>query len=131
MKLNEDMLPSNLDEAVLLLVAALEPDEMEEAMRSAMNKFDGEHHFLGRALRNKWNFWEDSPIVRWFIATHRICHADDISGIVLEAFAAKLNGEPYDPAPTVEKYHKHWRETANMTPEQMIAEWKESKNNPA
>jgi hypothetical protein len=78
------------------------------------------HHGAGTGIRNKYNLWwndnnkrfdkdptDKPPLIQWF-NERDIFMGDDLSGIISEAVKAKLNGQEYDPTPTIERYKKHW-----------------------
>jgi hypothetical protein len=131
MKLNQDAVPTNLDEAVNFLIESLtqrDHQEIKELLKTD-SALSSTHHFLGTYLRNNWSLWEDCPLVRWFIKEYKIVHADDISGIILEAFSHRYRGLNYDPVSTVKRFHKHWEQYyGENAADKMIAEWELSNN---
>lgn len=147
MKIPLDRLPTTLDEAVDTLIAGLDDKDREQLDKLFKEKkktttvitviIEGEpieipadtHFTVGRFLRNNWNLWEDSPISRWFIRNLKLAHADDMSGILLEAFEAKYLGKEYDPSKTVAWYRKHWEKYyGENSLEKIIEEWKKNHN---
>jgi hypothetical protein len=106
MKINLDVVPKNLNEAVNLLRSSIESVAEEESLKDT----DGLHFGLGMYLRNNWSLWErDTVLVQWFKNNLGIAHADDISGTILEAFAANLRGEEFDATAHVKRYIEHWK----------------------
>lgn len=92
-------------------------DSMDEKSKDLIWRLDSSdkmsqfHFSSGMATRNKYNLWDQkSPEHKWFKANLKIVHADDISGIILEALWYKVHNKIYDPAPTIEFYRKHWKE---------------------
>lgn len=106
MPFDADKVPSNLDQAVEMMLAAI-PEEDRERLKSVDPvEF---HHSSGRWFRNNWSLWDkETVLVQWFIRELKIGHADDISGTLMSAVWAKLRGEPFDAVEHVKKYHAHW-----------------------
>ena len=100
------------------------PTDLEDAVRTLkdnmtakdLETFKGEdnpskyHFFLGMTLRNNWGLWHKSRLAHWFFDTYKIWHADDMSGIILDALHCELNGKEFDIEAEVSKYLKHWKE---------------------
>jgi hypothetical protein len=86
-------IPKTLDEAVDILMSMekLTPDNLDT-----------------RSLRNGWKLWAGSELAQWFYC-HKIYHADDMSGIVQDAFRCRLKGETLDLNKEIERYHNHWK----------------------
>jgi len=130
MHIDEDKLPNDLDEAVDMLMLAMDEDDRASIARhlaATDDKLLGSHFGVGMYLRNNWNLWEDSPISRWFIKELKICHADDMSGIILDAFCHKFQGRSYDPHALAVRYHQHWDAYyGKNSADKMINEWKTS-----
>jgi len=105
--LNMDVVPKTLPEAVQLLYDAVtEPDRaaMVRAPSCAV------HHTLGQWLRNNWSLWDQTtPLPRWFMDNLGLGHADDMSGIILEALWCRVRGEPYNMTMHVEQIKNYWR----------------------
>jgi hypothetical protein len=102
--LNLDKVPKNLEEALEILDGLAETDKSYLKANGSVSV----HFGFGGWLRNNWSLWEkDTPFVLWFNKLG-IYHADDMSGIILEAFIARLRGEPYDMQPTIQRYRNHW-----------------------
>lgn len=110
MNLDEDKVPSTLDEAVEMIVAALQPDELEYIRQSPEQKVMGlAHHGVGRYIRNGWSLWEkDTPLSLWF-AQQGITHGDDKSGIIITSVIRHIRGEPRDLEGQVRRYQEHWK----------------------
>lgn len=69
--------------------------------RSALAAADGpvEAHFgLGLFIRNNWGLWKKGPLYR-SMAGRGFLTPDDMSGAIIEGFAARERGESYRPAP--------------------------------
>lgn len=109
--------PTTLDEALAALGTLISPEE-QKWMRSVRSSIfhGGTHHFLGRYLRNEWGLWEGSALARWFNA-QGIYHADDMSGIILESFWRRLNGQEIGLAGQVEECQAYWREQGLLNKE--------------
>ena len=107
MKLNEDKVPANLEEALLLLKEAITPLELAEIKKSTSVEL---HPSLGRIVRNEWSLHEGGNIISvWFFKTYGISHADDISGIILECLINDLMGVPRRDKEVAEKCIKYWK----------------------
>lgn len=105
-KLNK--IPLTIEEAIEILYAAINQEELEEIKKSTPEKY---HHTVGRYLRNSWSFWEDSPLRRDFIKRFKLFgHGDDLSGAVLKGLYAKCLGEDIGRAiqKQVDIEREHW-----------------------
>ena len=105
--LNRDRVPKDLDDALSML------DELETKEKDYLRKHGhiSSHHSFGMWLRNNWSLWEEeTPLVLWFNG-HQVFHADDMSGIIMEAFVCKLRGEAYNMQEQIDRYHAHWRQS--------------------
>ncbi len=132
--IDEDYVPSTMEEAVDHMVARLSDSDREE-IRRRWEKIKSEkpiifrvdvngvskeremrrsimaasHFFTGMQIRNSWSFWKwNTPIKRDCIEKYQIAHADDMSGLLLEWVAHKAIGEPFDPVEHCQGYHEHW-----------------------
>ena len=68
------------------------------------------HHGYGTWIRNNFGLWKDSDLAKWFIS-RGVDHADDMSGIILDALHKKCKGEEYTEEDFLEEkaeYDKHW-----------------------
>jgi len=91
-KLNQDVVPIDLEEAVDLLKKALSPDDILEFKKLTARQM---HLEVGGTIRNDWSLWESGNILNvWFKQAYNTDHADDISAIILECLLSDLNGEP-------------------------------------
>lgn len=102
---NIDVVPSNLNQALEIL------DTLEEEDKRNLKEEGhiGVHFSLGWYLRKYWSLWEkDTPLVLWF-KEKEISHADDMSSIILEAYACKLRGTEYDINSHISSIKKHWK----------------------
>lgn len=110
MPINLDKVPSNLQDAVDLLVGGLDADEIAHIKYGDEDAHD-EHFKMGKWLRNNWDLWEpDMPLPRWFRSNVGLGHADDMSSIILQALWCKIRGEHFDLEGIVNEYKKHWRD---------------------
>jgi hypothetical protein len=102
------MVPKTLDEAAQSVLDILSPADIKK-LCSDENIIAKVHHSFGRSIRNNWSLWdEESSLRQWFQDNLDIGHPDDISSIIMEAARAKAKGEPYDPKPTIKRFHQHW-----------------------
>lgn len=107
MKLNEDVVPTTLEEALTLLKEALSDDEKAEMKKMLSSQL---HFSLGMYLRNMWSLWDKNSILGiWFLKTYGVNHADDISGIILECLINDLNGEPRKDKILAKRFIQHWQ----------------------
>ena len=109
MKLNPDMVPVNLEEALKTLKEGLTPDDNKEIKK---DDFDAAkvHFTVGMMLRNEWSLWDkDSIMVRWFKENYGIEHADDISGLILDCLVQDIRGKPRRDKELAKKYIDHWK----------------------
>lgn len=114
MTTNPDLVPDTIAGAVQHIL-----DNLTESEREAIRRSPGSHtvhHTIGQHFRNSWSLWEpDTPLKRDAVATYRIAHADDISGLMLEWVWARVRGEDFDPREHVEHYHAHWAKYEKQT----------------
>lgn len=117
MQLNEDFVPSTIDEAIGAIVSGLQPDDIDYIKES---KSGSVHFTTGMGLRNGWSLWEqDTPLQLDFKRRFRLFgHGDDMSGIILEGVWAKVRGENVNEVleKTAERFRKHWIKTG-LNPE--------------
>lgn len=100
--------PKTLDEAVDLIVAGLSPEDVDYVKKEGLG---GQHFFFGMAMRNGWGLWKDSDLAKYFKSTYGLGHADDMSGIILDAVEAKVKGATLDIQAEVQRYKDHWTKT--------------------
>lgn len=109
MKLNQDRVPSSVLRAVFDIVTALEPDEVSTILTT--NPSD-HHSSVGMHIRNSWSLWEeDTPLKRDFQKQYGLWgHADDISGLLLEALWARVNKEDEVKRMNTcaDRFKRHW-----------------------
>ncbi|WP_308477914.1 DUF6794 domain-containing protein [Nannocystis bainbridge] len=85
--------PLTLRHALRVLDRKLEPATIT-AIRSGDLEPTDMHFGLGSALRGTWGLWSGkSALARWF-RVRKIYHPEDMSGVVLEAYARHVRGEP-------------------------------------
>lgn len=109
-KLDEFIGAINLDWVVEELYGKL--DEASIKAIKASNDQDEMYnlHFgLGMGVRNYYGLWDpESPLHKWFHKELGVVHADDMSGIIMEALWHKVKDLPYDPSKTIKEYTEHW-----------------------
>jgi hypothetical protein len=65
--------------------------------------------FGGMSLRNSWGLWfPDQPIAIWF-RERGIWHADDMSGLLVDGYRAKLTGEKFNLKKEIKFYIDYWK----------------------
>lgn len=94
MILNQDKVPSTLDDAVTTLRDGLAEADIAELRRVTFDP--AQLHFsVGQLLRNEWSLWDKETIlVKWFKQRYGLEHADDISGLILDCLHKDIKGEP-------------------------------------
>lgn len=113
MKLNPDTVPINLDEALKILKEGLTPEDLVEIKRPHFVPSQV-HMTVGTMLRNEWSLWDkDTILMRWFKENFGIDHADDVSGLILDAFCRDIRGEPRRDKEVAQRYIEHWKGIKN------------------
>ncbi len=103
--IDQDTVPATMLQAVEMLDASLSPEA-----REALQRLEMSHHGVGQYLRNNWSLWEwDTPLKNDCIATYKIAHADDMSGLLIAWTMARVRGQDFDPIAYCERFHEHWR----------------------
>jgi hypothetical protein len=113
MKLNQDKVPINLEDAVSILKEGLDKDDIVEIKQPNFQPSQV-HLSIGMLLRNEWSLWDKSTIcVVWFKKNYGIDHADDISGLILHCLCADIRGEPRKDKELAKRYIDHWKKIGN------------------
>lgn len=117
MKKAELVQPTTLEEAVEILLKATEPAD-EKFIKEDNDPAVSMHFGFGMFLRNHWGLWDETtPLVGHFLTEHEITHADDMSGIILDSFCAKIRNEPFDLQTKITETHNYWlRECGSKFP---------------
>jgi hypothetical protein len=111
----DDIVPSNLDEAVKVLKDSLTEEDLNE-IRRPMSVSTQCHFGYGMAMRNAWSLWDtETRLVKWFKDNYGVEHADDISGIILECLWNDVRGEPRRDKILAERFIKHWQMSKEAT----------------
>lgn len=101
-------------------------DEESRANILAVDAPDGMNQFgffTGMGVRNYYGLWHDNGLTRYFNNVLGVYHADDMSGVLLEALWYRVHNKPYDPTPLIKRYHEHWKRSGcNMKGEHINAE---------
>jgi len=106
-------IPSNLDEAVLALRKMMPSDTTAEwAAQSRQEATTVAHMGIGMWLRNNWGLWGGSVLREFFEKEFRLDHADDMSGLILDALWCDLNEKPRQTAARWAEFKAHWKERA-------------------
>jgi len=109
MKIDKDMVPKTVEEAVDNLVSSVSDDEKKFICESK-DPYSEVHFTAGMYVRNNWSLWEkETLLVQDAIKTYKIAHADDISGLIFEWAFAKIRGDRFDPFLLVKKYEDYWQ----------------------
>lgn len=106
MKVDIDVVPSTMEQAVGLLLEGLAP---EDRTFIAENNSSVLHGTVGRAMRNSWSLWDPTmPLATWFRRNLGLGHADDMSAILLEALWCRVLGREHALQEQVEEFKLHW-----------------------
>jgi len=94
MNINQDIVPTTLEEAVNILKNGLSDDDIYE-IRNPNFGSNRLHFTMGILIRNEWSLWnKDTILVKWFESIYKLTHADDISKIILECLCNDVRNEP-------------------------------------
>ena len=109
-KLDEMIGGIDLDWVVEELYGTM-PAEVIQQIQDSTNSDDmyGFHFGLGMGVRNHYGLWDsESPLHKWFHKNLGVVHADDMSGIILEALWHRAKNLQYDPSERIMEYTEHW-----------------------
>lgn len=109
MNLNQDKVPTNLDDALAIIKEGL---SAEDTLTIKTPKFSPAmaHFTVGMMLRNEWSLWDENTVlVQWFKQTYGIQHADDISGIIIDCLEKDIKGLPRRDKELAKEYLDHWK----------------------
>jgi|FAXJ01.1.fsa_nt_gi hypothetical protein len=113
MKLNPDIVPINLEEAIKIIKDGLIEDDLVE-IKSAIFDAARVHFTVGMMIRNEWSLWDkNSILVRWFKENYGIDYADDISGLILDCLTRDIQGLPRRDRKLARQYIQHWKDMKN------------------
>jgi hypothetical protein len=112
----KETIPENLEECFKVLRTWATEEQLHEFRSTCTAQY---HHGLGRMLRNQWGLWwapdwpekhglEETPIHK-FMVELGLHHADDMSGLILDAFQMHLKDMPFDIEAEVKKYQDYWK----------------------
>lgn len=94
--INGVYIPKDLNDCMLELDKKIKLKDKEEYKNLENAGKTGKYHFgLGRGLRNVWRLWGGSRLEKYF-EDFGHNNADDISGIILEAYWHYLNNKPFE-----------------------------------
>lgn len=85
-------IPENLSDCFSELDKLISEDDKEMIHNGDIEPSEL-HHTLGMSLRNGWDLWGNSRLVKYFHELG-IYHPDDMSGIILDSYVNYLKGEP-------------------------------------
>ena len=106
MNLNQDIVPSNLEEAIQILIKSMSKKELDLIKNMNITEL---HFNIGRTIRNEWSLWDESSVlVKWFYKKYGVSHADDVSSLILECLIADLNNKPRQDKELAERFIEHW-----------------------
>ncbi len=108
--------PLTYDHAVKILIESADQEEANYLKRVRISEL---HHGLGTDLRNGWGLWHDTfPLTKHMRERFGLCHADDLSTILLEAMLAHFRGIKFDPQSCADHYKLYW-ENQGIDPKTM------------
>lgn len=97
--------PPTFDEAVEQIFTGLTEEEIKSVHEHGMA---WAHHGPGQQMRNNWGLWNGSELKTSMMEKFGLGHADDMSGLILNAVEAKVRGEKFEPEDLVFAYKEHW-----------------------
>lgn len=103
----ENNIPSDLSEALDWLEEHVPEDEQRDIANGDLSASRG-HFRIGRWMRNNWGLWQKNSELYDYFVDLGIRHPDDMTGIILDAFDARLRGENFSLKSRVEHYRSHW-----------------------
>lgn len=86
------------------------------------------HQSFGMYLRNHWNLWSESDLVK-SLNQLGIIHPDDMSAIILDSYQRKLKNEEILLDKQIKRYQEYWRETG-FAVDSFLNEIEKTKKNP-
>lgn len=107
------MIPSNLDECFLILLEMATEDQLTEFRGCTEKDLVTYHMGLGRWMRNEWGLWSGGSLKDYFEKLG-LCHADDMSGVILTSFHKYLHNRPIVLEEQVQKYLDFWKGQKNV-----------------
>jgi len=110
MIINEDIVPSTLNEAVELIIAALASEDYPTITGTSRDQFlIGSHLILSPIISQLWSLDDkDSRLVKWFVENHGIGNSDDIVVVTMSAVWHKVNKKRFMMKALLEKQKKFW-----------------------
>jgi hypothetical protein len=123
MQIDPKYIPQDLRTAIDYLVSCCDEEDKEFVQTNGESQsfeVGGEkmnfygytmHHGYGQMIRNAWLWDPNSRLHQWFKDTYGLGHADDMSGLIMDGFEAKIRGEEYtenDINERVTHYKTHW-----------------------
>jgi hypothetical protein len=106
--MDEIYIPKDLDDCFEDLTKCLIEEDYLAFKSGTEKQMEGQHHFLGRHLRNDWKLWGESRLAKWF-DDKGIHHADDMSGIILTSYWRHLNDKPIELDEQIKYYQDFWK----------------------
>jgi hypothetical protein len=97
--------PKNFNAALSCLQKHLSPDA-KKLISTKDGRVDA-HMWLGMFLRNNWGLWSGSELAL-DMRRHGFTHPDDMSSVIMDAFAAKDAGQEYDLKAQAKFYADYW-----------------------
>ena len=109
MKINPDIVPTDLEEALKSLKEGLTPEDVKDIKKDDFAAA-AVHFTVGMMLRNEWSLWDkESILVQWFKKTYNIDHADDISGLILDCLTQDIREKPRQDKELAKQFIEHWK----------------------
>lgn len=106
MPINFEKTPETWQKAVLAVCSNLSTEELKELREHGYCAF---HPSVGRQIRNEWGLWDSkSPLHKSFKEEFGLTHADDMSGILLQAAHALASGKDMEFHKWAEEYLAYW-----------------------
>lgn len=129
----------NFDEAVSILLDILNDKQKEDFKKMDLTSFKAAMHFtVGMEIRNYWKLWQGNDLTKWF-NKNGIFHADDMSGLILQALYSKIKNDEFNFKAAAARYWQYWinfennmlllNDISKRTIEYLINEQSQKENN--
>jgi len=101
--------PLTFDDAVKSILNDLTDKDREYVLENSEKCIlANTHSTMGRAMRNDWGLWADSPL-KQDMEKLGFTHADDMSGAIITSAVRTIKGEDVRLQEQVDKYKAYWK----------------------
>jgi len=84
--------PTTIEQAVEVIVGSMNEEDQKELFESPLSEISQRHHSWGMGIRNEFNLWTNKELLT--DCGSPSMHADDASGVIMEAVWYHLQGQP-------------------------------------